>query len=199
MNQDSNIEKILQFLKSKKQELSNIKGFSFNIPFDKEEVKETVVFNEKDSNTLTLTKETKTKEAEAAKEIVRTKERIKKTGEVFTPLPLVDEVLSKLPKEVWEDPTKTFIDPACGDGNFLTRVIAWKIEHGSTIQQALETTYGVDLMEDNIRACKDRLLALADDYDKEIFGLNKAKEKYGHIIDKNIVCANSLEYSFEFK
>lgn len=130
--------------------------------------------------------------------IVRSKERIKQTGEVFTPIKLVDEILNKLPQDLFNDPTKTFIDPACGDGNFLVRVIAFKIQYGSTIQQALETTYGVDIMEDNVQACRERLLTLADNYDTECFGYTEIEKKYGHIVNKNIVCANALTYNFRF-
>lgn len=131
--------------------------------------------------------------------IIRSKERVKQTGEVFTPIKLVDEILTKLPIELFKDPTKTFLDPACGDGNFLVRVIAFKIEYGSTIQQALETTYGVDIMPDNIEACRERLITLADDYDKTVFGYEEAYKKYGHIVNKNIVCADALKYNYLFE
>ena len=46
----------------------------------------------------------------------------KKFGEVFTPISLVDEMLDKLPVELWLDPTLTWLDPAMGSGNFLIRV-----------------------------------------------------------------------------
>jgi len=98
--------------------------------------------------------------------IQRTKERIKQTGEVFTPLPLVDEILDKLPPEVFTNPTKKFLDPACGDGNFLVRVIAHKIAKGSMPEQALKTTYGVDIMRDNIQTCKVRVLLYAFFHDQ---------------------------------
>ena len=48
--------------------------------------------------------------------------RIKQTSEVFTPTPLVQEMLDKLEKEdptLFSDPTKTFLDNSCGDGQFL--------------------------------------------------------------------------------
>ena len=131
-------------------------------------------------------------------EIERTKERVKQTGEVFTPLELVDEILEQLPPEVFTDHSKTFLDNSCGDGNFLVRVIAYKIEAGATIKQALETTYGVDLMPDNIAHCKDRLLALADNYDTEIHGIKNVRKKYGSIVDNNIVCADALLYDYSF-
>lgn len=41
-----------------------------------------------------------------------------KFGEVFTPSDLINEMLDKLPKGVWSDPTKTWLDPANGIGNF---------------------------------------------------------------------------------
>ena len=92
--------------------------------------------------------------------INRSKDRIRQTGEVFTPLALVDEILSKLPEEVWL-PTKTFLEPSCGDGNFLVRIVAWKIWLGSTAKQALETTYAVDFMEDNVEHARQRILTAA--------------------------------------
>jgi type I restriction-modification system DNA methylase subunit len=124
--------------------------------------------------------------------IKRSKERIDLTGEVFTPLPLVDEVLAKLPEEVWAT-EKTFIDPAAGDGNFLVRVFLFKLAEKSTVKQALETIYGVELMPDNVKHCKQRLLDLAEKYEKG------ARKKYQHIVDKNIVCADSLKYDFSFE
>lgn len=42
----------------------------------------------------------------------------KKAGEVFTPISMVKEMLDKLPKDVWHDPTLTWLDPAAGIGNF---------------------------------------------------------------------------------
>jgi type I restriction-modification system DNA methylase subunit len=110
--------------------------------------------------------------------------RVKATGEVFTPTPLVQEVLDKLPMEQFTDPTKTFLDPACGDGQFLGEVLIRKMENGSTFEQALSTIYGVDLMPDNVKLCQDRLLC--------------GREDLRHIVEKNIVCANSLEYNYTF-
>ena len=113
--------------------------------------------------------------------IDRSKDRIKQTGEVFTPLELVDEILDKLPQELFQDPTKTFLDPACGDGNFLVRVVQRKIDNGCTPTEALKTTFGVDIMDDNIRECKRRLLEIAGE-----------STQHRKIIDHNIVCADSL-------
>lgn len=116
--------------------------------------------------------------------VARTSSRVKQTGEHFTPTKLVTEILNKIPKSQFADPTKTFLDPSCGDGQFLVEVLIRKIRAGSTFEQALSTIYGVDLMPDNVKRCQNRLLA--------------GNEQYRHIVEKNIVCANALTYDFSF-
>ncbi len=113
-------------------------------------------------------------------------------GEFFTPLPLVDEILDKLPEEVWQE-DKTFCDPSAGNGNFLVEVYRYKVEkynHNPTT--ALETIYGVELMKDNVAECKLRLMEMAQKYgvkNKDIV----------RILNKNIVCHDALTYDWEFK
>ncbi len=119
--------------------------------------------------------------------IDRDKLRVKETAEVFTPTPLVQEMLDNLPQELFEDTTKTFLDPSCGDGQFLSEVVIRKMERsGCTLEQALSTTYGVELMEDNVKLCKERLA-----------GPSPTQEILD-ILDKNIVCADALKYDYSF-
>lgn len=110
--------------------------------------------------------------------------RVKNTGEVFTPSPLVQEILNQLPKEQFADSKKTFLDPTCGDGQFLGEVLIRKIENGSTFEQALSTVYGVDLMQDNVDLCRERLLC--------------GREDLRHIVEQNIVCADAMRYHYRF-
>jgi type I restriction-modification system DNA methylase subunit len=56
-----------------------------------------------------------------------TEEAIKQRGEVFTPPKLVKQMLRKLPKSVFIDPTKTFLDNSCGNGQFLFAVMKRKM------------------------------------------------------------------------
>ena len=51
------------------------------------------------------------------------KEKSDKHGEVFTPNELIYEMISKLPREIWEDKTKTFFDPCAGKGNFPIYIV----------------------------------------------------------------------------
>lgn len=116
--------------------------------------------------------------------VERTQQRIKATGEVFTPTELVQEMLDQLPPEVFTDSTKTFLDNSCGDGQFLGEVLIRKMENGSTFEQALSTIYGVDLMPDNVAECRKRLLCGRTDLE--------------HIVRTNIVCHDALTYDYSF-
>ncbi len=121
----------------------------------------------------------------------RDKLRIKQTAEVFTPTPLVQEILDKLEDQdpnLFSDPIKTFLDNSCGDGQFLSEVVIRKIERsGCSLEQALKTTYGVDLMEDNVIECRKRLA-----------GPNPTPEIL-EIVRKNIVCHDALTYDYSFE
>lgn len=116
--------------------------------------------------------------------IERDKARTKSTGEVFTPTALVQEILDQLPAEQFSDPTKTFLDPSCGDGQFLSEVLIRKMKNGSTFEQALSTIYGVDIMPDNVALCRDRLLC--------------GQEHLREIVERNIVCCDALVYDYKF-
>lgn len=62
--------------------------------------------------------------------IERDKLRIKSTGEVFTPTPLVQEILDQLQQDLFSDSSKTFLDNSCGDGQFLGEILIRKVENG---------------------------------------------------------------------
>ena len=53
---------------------------------------------------------------------MRSQQRKKDLGEVFTPSELVNEMLDKLPQDVWAL-EKTFCDNSCGNGNFLVAIL----------------------------------------------------------------------------
>jgi type I restriction-modification system DNA methylase subunit len=110
--------------------------------------------------------------------------RVKATGEVFTPTELVREVLDQIPLDQFQDPAKTFLDNSCGDGQFLGEVLIRKMENGSTFEEALSTVYGVDLMQDNVDLCRERLLC--------------GRTDLAHIVERNIVCHDALTYDYSF-
>ena len=116
--------------------------------------------------------------------VERDQSRVKSTGEIFTPTPLVQEMLEQIPVEQFTDPSKTFLDPSCGDGQFLGEVLIRKMENGSTFEQALSTIYGIDLMQDNVDECRKRLLC--------------GRSDLAHIVERNIVCHDALTYDYSF-
>lgn len=116
--------------------------------------------------------------------VERERNRVKATGEVFTPTPLVEEILDKMDQELFKDPTKTFLDPTGGDGQFLASVLYRKLQNGIEFETALSTLYSVDLMQDNVDLCRERLLC--------------GREDLRHIVERNIVCHDALAYDFSF-
>jgi|LakMenEpi03Aug12_release.lakeMendotaPanAssembly.Ray.scaffolds.fasta_scaffold804093_1 hypothetical protein len=127
--------------------------------------------------------------------IERDKTRIKATGEIFTREWLSRESLDKIEQfdpTAFSDPTKTFCDPAAGDGNLISEALIRKLEavavNGEVtvkqFEQTLRTIYGVDLMQDNVDLCRDRLLC--------------GQEHLRHIVEQNIVCADALRYHYRF-
>lgn len=119
---------------------------------------------------------------------MRTIERKKQLGEVFTPPALVNEMLDQLPQEVWMDNTKTFLDNSCGHGNFLVEVLKRLLEKDSNPLNALSRVYGVDIMEDNVQECRERLKALMPMFEDSV----------DDILERNIVCADALRYHYRF-
>jgi len=113
--------------------------------------------------------------------------RVKATGEVFTPTDKVQHILDyqeKLMPDLFKDPTKTFLDNSCGDGQFLGEVLIRKLENSIDFETALSTIYGVDLMQDNVELCRERLLC--------------GREDLRNIVEKNIVCHDALTYDYSF-
>lgn len=122
--------------------------------------------------------------------VERDKLRIKQTAEVFTPTEHVQEILDKLEEQdptLFSDHNKTFLDNSCGDGQFLSEVVIRKMERsGCSLEQALLTVYGVELMEDNVIECRKRLA-----------GPNPSP-KILKIVQKNIVHHDALTYDYSF-
>jgi type I restriction-modification system DNA methylase subunit len=124
---------------------------------------------------------------------MRNKERADAHGEVFTPPWLVNQMLDALDESYFADYKKTFIDPACGNGNILIEILRRKVEYGSTPLRALRTIYGVDIMEDNVLECRQRLVDLA----ASMYSEKKRPKSLERIAAKNIRLGNTLEQSVE--
>lgn len=137
---------------------------------------------------------------------VKSKERVADHGEVFTADREV-QAMCDLVKQETERIDSRFLEPACGDGNFLAEILRRKLsvvkskyrrsvydwERNSLL--ALGSMYGVDIMLDNAIACRQRLY---DIWEKEYRAVCKkecnddTREAARFILKRNIVCGNAL-------
>ena len=109
-----------------------------------------------------------------------TEDAKKDRGEVFTPEALVEEMLGKLPKEFFTSAAKTVLDNSCGNGNFLVKVLEWRLKNGVSHIEALKTIYGIELDDANAKECRQRL------------SLGKTDTALWDVLNRNIVCADAL-------
>jgi hypothetical protein len=133
---------------------------------------------------------------------VKSKQRVADHGEVFTPAWLVDAMLD-LVKEESERIDSRFLEPACGSGNFLVRILQRKL---ATVQLkygknefdrqhyallALMCIYGIELLQDNIAECRANVLKIFADYLKleESDALYRAAS---YVLSQNLVQADAL-------
>jgi hypothetical protein len=88
--------------------------------------------------------------------LTNSKERIRDLGEVFTPDFLVDRMLDNLPYDAWSK-RKQWLEPTCGNGQFILGILRHKLKRGFGIVDAVATTFGMDIMQDNVDACHHRI------------------------------------------
>jgi hypothetical protein len=102
---------------------------------------------------------------------ITNRQRVIDHGEVFTPAELVSSMLDLVAQEC-ERIDSRFLEPACGNGNFLAEVLRRKLatadKHNGKFRQRWErdavlavcSLYGVDLLADNVAECRERLLQI---------------------------------------
>ena len=137
---------------------------------------------------------------------IKSKERVSQRGEVFTAEREVNAMLDLVANECLR-PDSRFLEPACGDGNFLSAILKRKLselrrkykksprDYEKLSIVAIGSLYGVDIMNDNVEACRERLFTIWDD---EYTGhcksetSDEAREAAKFIIHRNIINGNAL-------
>lgn len=137
---------------------------------------------------------------------IKSRQRVVDRGEVFTNEREV-KAMCDLVKDETERIDSRFLEPACGDGNFLAEILTRKLQtarrkYGKSAADferysvlAVTSIYGVDIMQDNVLACRERMYgiwhsAYADVCKKDINELTCEAVRY--ILSKNIVLGNAL-------
>ena len=143
------------------------------------------------------------------KKQVKSKKRVADHGEVFTNDREVNAMLDMVKHET-ERIDSRFLEPACGNGNFLAEVLRRKLkvvdqryannqmdwERYAVI--AVSSIYGVDILEDNAQECRLRLYQIFDDLYTSHFK-DKCKEdcrrSIRFLFDRNILWGDALDFT----
>lgn len=121
---------------------------------------------------------------------IKSKHRVDKFAEVFTAEREVKAMCDLISQEQWENIDTTFLEPACGNGAFVSEIYSRKLNYCNTYKdalRALKSITAIDIQADNVEETKVVLLKLYNDRFSE--GFDAAKE----ILNTNIICGNSLE------
>ena len=137
---------------------------------------------------------------------IKSKERVSQRGEVFTAEREVNAMCDLVANECLR-PDSRFLEPACGDGNFLSVILRRKLtelrrkykksprDYEKMAIVAIGSLYGVDIMNDNVMACRERLYAIWDEeYSAhcKADASDEARNAARFIISRNIINGNAL-------
>lgn len=114
------------------------------------------------------------------------------SNEFFTPYPIIKRMCDKISDEDWSNPEKTFCEPCAGNYQFVCYLLWNRLMHNIDWKTALKTIYSVELMEDNVKEGKSRLLNLLSQMDLPDYDEKEAKR----IINKNNVCSDFFKWDF---
>lgn len=137
---------------------------------------------------------------------VKSRQRVTDHGEVFTSEREVNAMLD-LVKQETERIDSRFLEPACGNGNFLAEILKRKLavvryryaksapDYEKSAVVAISSLYGIDLLLDNIEECRERLFNI---FDAEYTAVCKSavddecREAVRYILNHNIICGDAL-------
>jgi hypothetical protein len=135
--------------------------------------------------------------------LVKSKQRVSDHGEVFTPAWMVEAMLDLVKGET-ERIDARFLEPACGSGNFLVRILqrklaAVELNYGKSDFEkrhyallGLMCTYGIELLPDNIAECRANMLEILADY----LNLDDSDDLYrasSYVLSQNLVHGDALK------
>lgn len=121
---------------------------------------------------------------------IKSKERVRDFAEVYTNPREVKAMCDLIPKEQWDNIDTTFLEPCCGNGNFLAEIFERKLQRCNTYQdglRALKSITAIDIQADNCEESRERLLNMYRD--KFSDGIKEASD----ILSNNIICGDSLK------
>jgi hypothetical protein len=136
------------------------------------------------------------------KQQVVSRKRVIDYGEVYTSQREVDAMLDLMKSET-ERIDSRFLEPACGTGNFLTEILNRKLqvverryrksvfEYERYAVLAISSIYGIDILEDNVLACRDRLACMVEARCASLFR-DEFMPAVRYILQRNIIWGDAL-------
>ena len=134
---------------------------------------------------------------------IKSRQRVAQHGEVFTNPREVNAMLDLVRDESFRLDSR-FLEPACGDGNFLIEILRRKLSLLKDIKSPTEwefqsliavgSCYGIELLEDNAEACRVRLFAEVMGRIGKMGCTGGYEESLRYMLQKNIVCGDALTY-----
>ena len=140
---------------------------------------------------------------------VVSKKRVIDHGEVYTALREVKAMLD-LVKQETERIDSRFLEPACGSGNFLAEVLERKlnvvksryaksqIEYELYAVLAVSSIYGIDILQDNVEECRNRLFEIFDIHYTSLFKdqcKEECRKSVQYLLAKNILFGDALDFT----
>lgn len=134
---------------------------------------------------------------------IKSRQRVAQHGEVFTNPREVNAMLDLVRDESFRLDSR-FLEPACGDGNFLIEILRRKLSLLSSVKSSTEwefksliavgSCYGIELLEDNAEACRERLYREVVGQMGQMGDLGDYGKSLRYMLQKNIVCGDALTY-----
>lgn len=135
--------------------------------------------------------------------LVKSKQRVKDAGEVFTPRWVVRDMLDLDEiKDMSFELDTTFLEPACGNGNFIIQILVRKLMSVSAeafdidVARSVASIYGVDIAEDNVKETRARMMnAIKHFYADNGMELRREIEcSLWYILYRNIILGDTIHY-----
>lgn len=132
---------------------------------------------------------------------IKSRKRVAYFGEVYTAQKQVNDMLALLPDDMPLE--STYLEPACGNGNFLVAILKKKLSQALSIGEnidrrlviAVSSIYGVDIQEDNVLESRSRMLHIITQAYKSHIGIeipSYVMNAVSEVLKRNIICGNTL-------
>lgn len=97
---------------------------------------------------------------ERSLKLVKSKKRVRELGEVFTPPNIVSDMIDMVQDQDCDVIRGNWFEPCCGTGNFQVEIARRKLAAGMSPEEAANTMFSGDIMQDNVDETIDRLVEI---------------------------------------